>query len=307
MQVAICIITYRRPEGIKRLIRACYQLRFPTQSVELKIIVVDNDQNESARAVCDDLRADTKFDLRYVVERRRGIPFARNRGIQEAQPWADYVAFIDDDEFPDPDWLDRLMAGIELFAADVATGPVNAVYESGIPNWIATGGFFDRPRYEQGAKLDRAFTNNVLISKRVLEGMDSKFDERMALTGGSDSHFFQRVADAGFKIVWVDDAIVNEHTPASRATPNWLIKRSYRTGNRMSFIARDLHPGAGTAFVVIAKALAWIAWGIIRWPLVRPFGRGPSLRASRHVAYGLGLFAGYWGKHYEEYRTVHGR
>ena len=64
-----------------------------------RFVVVDNDADESSRAVVT--AAKLPWPVVYVVEPERGIPFARNRAVREAAD-SDFVVFIDDDEIPEP-------------------------------------------------------------------------------------------------------------------------------------------------------------------------------------------------------------
>ncbi|MEO0842606.1 MAG: glycosyltransferase family 2 protein, partial [Cyanobacteria bacterium J06643_5] len=64
MQVAICIITCKRYEGLKRLLNGLNQLEFKlckTPSVE--IIVVDNDEDGSARQLCQQMNLQIQWGL----------------------------------------------------------------------------------------------------------------------------------------------------------------------------------------------------------------------------------------------------
>jgi len=42
MKVAICAITFRRPEGLRRLLQAISALTFQTDPPEIEIVIVDN-------------------------------------------------------------------------------------------------------------------------------------------------------------------------------------------------------------------------------------------------------------------------
>ena len=66
-------------------------------------------------------------DARYVHEPRPGISHARNRGVAEAK--GDFVAFIDDDELPAPNWLESLLLTQRTYRADVVLGPVRPVFD----------------------------------------------------------------------------------------------------------------------------------------------------------------------------------
>ncbi len=90
------------------------------------ILVVDNDPDKSARDVVTKfVREGYPFDLLYEVEDQRGISFARNRVLRTAKKRiASFIAFIDDDEYPDHHWINNLLNVILECNADVVAGPV---------------------------------------------------------------------------------------------------------------------------------------------------------------------------------------
>jgi len=72
--------------------------------------------------------------LVYVGEPRRGVAYARNRGVEVAR--GEILAFTDDDCVPEPGWL-RAMA--ERFASDPTIGLVGGKTLSHAPEsrgWI---------------------------------------------------------------------------------------------------------------------------------------------------------------------------
>ena len=82
MNVSLCVCTYRRPVGLRRLLDAA--ARVHTERVRrLEIVIVDNDPDGSARSTVDSIEG-MPFIVRYVHEPRRGISFARNRAVAEA-------------------------------------------------------------------------------------------------------------------------------------------------------------------------------------------------------------------------------
>jgi len=84
---------------------ACQQ---SSDAFTYSIVVIDNDATGSASEVVKAFQDETSIRVHYSIEAVRGIPVARNRAISEAG--GNLVAFIDDDELPNRDWLDRLFA-----------------------------------------------------------------------------------------------------------------------------------------------------------------------------------------------------
>jgi GT2 family glycosyltransferase len=301
LRVDVCVITYRRPESLMRLLGALEQLRFPEERPELRIVVVDNDVDESARAVCEGAREWLGHPLVYAVEKRRGIPQARNRAISIALDHADFVAWIDDDEVPDREWLAELIRVQRRRNADAVAGPVRPVFPAGTPDWIARSRLFELPRHTTGARIDYAYTHNALVRCASLARMDQLFDERMALIGGEDSEFFGRFARAGRRIVWADLALVHEWVQSERTNRRWIYQRAWRVGCSSGWILRRQDPRSRSDAWIAANA-CWciVKGGLLALPaLLR--GRAVLVNALRLVFYGAGRLASLVDVTYREY------
>lgn len=306
-RITICIITYQRPEGLTRLLESLAAMERPADA-EVDILVVENDPERAGLAVCDAAGRATALPIRCVEEPRRGIPFARNRAVRKAlDAGAELIAFIDDDEEAEREWLVRLTEGIDRFNADVATGPARPRLPDDAPAWLARSGVFEPRRFATGTERSTAYTNNVLVRRAVYERFDPPFDERLAATGGSDSHLFRRAHLAGVRIVWIDEAVTHEHIPASRATIGWVMRRWRRVGLMGAFIERDLAPGAGTTLRLLAEAGYVALRGAGRTILAIVQGRRSLARAAQDFGKASGVIAGLTGGQSDEYRTVHGR
>jgi hypothetical protein len=117
--LAICICTDDAPAARPRL-QHCLASALgqdPGAGMRLVVILVDNSETGTA-AGCDPA-------IRYVHEPIRGIPFARNAGLEEAiNLRADLIGFIDADELAPLGWVALLRAELEASGADVVQGDV---------------------------------------------------------------------------------------------------------------------------------------------------------------------------------------
>lgn len=239
-RVAVCVITYRRPAELSRLLDSLTDLRFPSRPPWLELIVVDNDAEGSAEPIVDDARPRHPWPVHYEVEPRRGIPVARNRALEVASSRVDFVAMVDDDEIATPRWLGELLTtAIEYQAAAVA-GPVRPEYREDVPRWVRRAGFFEPARRETGSALPYAWTGNVLLRTSALERLECWFDEDWTSTGGSDVEFFLRLNAAGGQIVWAERAEAYERVAGERASLRWLLRRHYRNGINLARLGRRL-------------------------------------------------------------------
>ena len=230
---------------------------------------------------------------------------ARNKAVACTGENVDFIAFIDDDEVPEPNWLDELLHTQKSYNSDVVSGPVLPYFKESVPAWMIEGGFFERLRYQTGYPLEFAATNNVLIRSEVFQKMDKIFDEDLALTGGSDKEFFVRVYRAGYKIVWADEALVYEWIPKSRANVKWILQRSYRLGNTDGLCELDFNPSISARIIRITKSSGRIVLGVLFIPLSLALGQLVFINNLRSICRGAGILAAIVGSRYEEYRTVH--
>jgi succinoglycan biosynthesis protein ExoM len=312
MKVASCVVTYRRPDGLERALEGLARLRFEkVERPDVHIVVVDNDPKRSASAICEKLAHEIGHPLEYHAEPRRGISQARNRAVAcAAALGADFMAFVDDDEVTEPLWLDELLYAQRKYAADVVGGPVLPYFYEPVPDWIVKGKFFEqpfeRPRYPTGHLLKLTAGGNVLIRTRIFEEMGEYFDEELGLTGGEDTLFFSRAYEAGYKLVWADDAVAHEWTPASRANARWLLRRAYRLGNGRSLYENQANAGSVARAVRIAKGCGRLGQGLMLLPLSIPLslivGRQSIMKAMVLVFRGAGMLAGVLRIRFEEYR-----
>jgi succinoglycan biosynthesis protein ExoM len=307
-KLAVLVPTFQRPIGLARLLRAIDEVVIPDGLRDLQIFVVDNDPAGSARELCEEFASRVSYSLHYSIEKRRGIPQTRNSLLAVGMAAADLVAFIDDDEVPERDWLVEAVRALRDYSADAVTGPCLSMFNRPPPDWIAAGGFFDRPRFADGLELRTGYTGNALFRSSALARMPTLFDENLALTGGEDSEFFRRFSLAGYRTVWADRAIVSDEVPESCVALGWILARALRTGGTETYVARKFDPvlGAWSRSVLhggycIAKGLALTLTAPLRMQSAAVAARGLQL-----ASFGAGRVAGVFGFHHEAYRTTHG-
>lgn len=197
------------------------------------VVVADNDSAQSARAVVESFVSSSQLQVKYCVETEQNIALARNKAIANAT--GDFIAFIDDDEFPGSDWLLNLFKTRIAFGADGVLGPVKPYFEVEPPQWIIKGRFFERPTHATGFKMswNECRTGNVLFSKRILDKSEQPFSSKFDVAG-EDVDFFRRMSEKGCEFVWSEEAPVYESVPAFRATRTYLLRRALLRGSNFS-------------------------------------------------------------------------
>jgi glycosyltransferase involved in cell wall biosynthesis len=236
--ISICICTFKRPQLLMRLLQS---VRKQTTDglFDFSIVVVDNDKTGSAEAVVRCFAESCEIATSYDCEPEQNISLARNRAIDKAQ--GDFVAFVDDDEFPEDDWLLNVYRACEQFGADGVLAPVRPHFRTPPPKWIVKGRFFYRPSFPTGTVIGdcrHTRTGNVLLRKSVFAGDGAPFDPRFGRTGGGDREFFKRKIAAGGVFVWCDEAIVYETVPADRCKRAFLLRSAFVRGVSAAMLGR---------------------------------------------------------------------
>ncbi|MBO3459838.1 MAG: glycosyltransferase [Aetokthonos hydrillicola CCALA 1050] len=304
MLVAICIASYKRPEGLQRLLKGINHLNVSTSTINIEVVVVDNDANASAKEVCEKITPNFKWSLRYYIEPQRGISYVRNKAIANVSDDAEFVAFIDDDEVPEPSWLSELLSVQRIYNADVVTGPVLPHFTKEAPAWVVRGKFFESGRYPTGCLLKVAFTNNVIVRSEIFKKFEQVFDHRFAITGGEDCHFFMRLYHMGYKMVWADNAIVYEWISDSRTNMKWILLRGYRTWGTHSLCEREFEPLIKVQAIRVAKGSALILIGVLLLVPSFTFQKHIFVKALLRIYRGCGTFSGLLGSPYQEYKHL---
>jgi len=271
----------------------------------VSLIVVDNDAAGSARPVVEAARSAVPWPIAYAVEPVRNIALARNRAVALALAGgAELVAFIDDDDLAPPHWLHELRRVQRETGADVVTGPVVPLLHRGAPGWATPGLFTHSRSRSTGTVVATAVTSNSLVSAGILAALDGPFDPEFGLAGGSDSHLFLRATQRGARIVWANDAFVNETIDAARTNLRWVLQRAYREGNCGAHVERRVLRRWRTRR--LAKAVARLVLGVAAAAGALVGGRQALVSALRQIVMACGAIAGTAGHRYFEYRRPRG-
>jgi succinoglycan biosynthesis protein ExoM len=298
--VTICILTYRRADMLRRALAALSKLVFiRVPQCQPSILVVENEANGGGEAACKE--SGCNFPLTYICEPKAGISHARNTALRNAMGHSDFIAFIDDDEIPDTDWLDNLLDAMLVYKADAVCGPVLSVYPESVPMWVVNGRFFERQRVVTGSVYSDGRTGNVLLRTKTLLRLAIWFDPGFAESGAEDTHFFKRLQSAGGLVVWADDACVHETVTEARATVGWLAKRAYQGGNGFTFVMLAIHPGTRTYFGRAGSSVVRILIGIATFPIAVFYGRHSMVKALQSITLGAGALAALLGLRYRAY------
>ena len=113
LSFSVVINTYNRAPSLRQTLEGLSALDYPL----FEIVVVNGPSDDGTDAVLSDYTGRIKI----VRLAERNLSISRNLGIAAAA--GDIVAFIDDDAYPDPAWLDRLAEGYDRAEIAGVGGP----------------------------------------------------------------------------------------------------------------------------------------------------------------------------------------
>lgn len=225
--ISVCICTYKRAVLLRRLLDEL--ARQETGGLfSYSVVIADNDEGRSAETVVDLARAELGLAIKYCMEPRQNIALARNKVVAHAH--GEFLAFIDDDEFPRSDWLLSLFRTCQEHNVDGVLGPVLRHFDQTPPRWLEKSNFYVRRVNPTGMPVEwlEARTGNVLLKRDLVLGDPAPF--RPEFRAGEDQDFFRRKIAEGRRFIWCAEAEAFETVPPARWNRKYLLRKALLRG-----------------------------------------------------------------------------
>lgn len=238
MTVAIC--TYNGAAQLPGLIAA---LRRQTCPVPFEILIVDNNSTDNTAEVVARLADQPGAPLRRVVETEQGIPFARNRAIEESlgKP---YMAFIDADELPGERWLNAALTALVDDNAECVGGRIQVQFPANDrPAWLSDELLGFLGEVDNGPQplwitdySTPVWSGNVAYRTAVFSTglrFDSRYNRRgKGIGGGSDAVMFRHLVDQQARIRYHPDMKIEHHVDTWKLQRSYFLRLHYLNGRR---------------------------------------------------------------------------
>lgn len=263
--VSIIVPTYNEARDIRRTLEALVALRYPAK----EILVVDDSTDETPRIV-------ETFAVRGVRLCRgpcRGRCEARNAGIRLAR--GDIVVILNADVFPEPDFLERIVAHYRDGADYVLVESRVANTEDLIPRYLEA---WHRLAYDGQDWIE--WTEGWSCRRAAAIEIGLFPETPLPLCAGEDGYFGLRLAKRYRKVI--DRSIVVPHMAPARLAEFWAQQtgRGRATPRYRLFI--DGQPRLASALAAAAKTCrAAVTFAVLVPPALT------SLRLCRYSPRGL--------------------
>ena len=242
-KIIIGICTHYRNNTLKICIEKIEEMNIP-QNVIIELVITDD--TKEAFGIKHFCKNNYKFKIHFNTSHTKGIAAARNSLLKkclELKP--DYIAFIDDDEYPDKNWIKNYYEYIKTSNADILAGPVISKFvdsnlkETKVPNYIYKNKLFNlHQKRNSGEPYSTCATSNVFLKTSILKNSSHKFDENFKQMSGEDIDFFARLTKIGHKLLWCKEARVYEHVTPDRCSLKYILKRQFNNGYLKIFMKK---------------------------------------------------------------------
>lgn len=299
-KLTFALCSYNRAERLEKLIPVMKEQACP---IPFEILIIDNNSTDNTREVVGKIASQDGPVVRYAFEKQQGIPYARNRAIEESID-SDYMVFIDDDEIPVSGLLEGAVDALQNESAQCAGGKVTVLFDHvKRPKWLGDELLGFLAEIDHG---DTAFwikdtstpiwTANVAYDMRIFrEHSDLRFDLRYnrqgnQVGGGSDAMMFREMLQRGIRLRYRPDMVVNHYVD------DWRLKRIYFL--KLHFVAGRKQGQYKTG--VYDKQILGIPRfmfrnAVVEWVKTMQFwlqNKPGTVRQAMNGAYALGLIRG---------------
>ena len=268
MRWSIIICTHNRAGDLKVNLPFIDLLTYPRDAYE--VLVIDNGSDDDTAEVVSAFVESNK-SLSYLQEDILGLSHARNCGIAAAK--GDYIVFLDDDARPERDWLLQLDKGFQTPSVACVGGRVLPFFttQKGWPAWLPgrLQGFFTVVNYPFQCELHYPgypAGTNLALRKTALAEV-GPFSISLGRNGESllsmeEVELCLRIERAGYRILYLPDAIVHHTVNEGRLTRDWVMERCHWQGISAAVLEKEQFPRRK----VLIKSLVYLLFILAALP-----------------------------------------
>lgn len=242
--VSIIVCTFNRADMLDAAL-VSLKSQQTSEKVEFEIVVVDDGSTDSTDRVVAAQQDNSPVPLRYTRQEHAGVAAARNRGIKKAS--GDWIAFFDDDQIAERNWLIQLIEKARAEDADCVGGPSLLKLPVDCdrkPDRTIRRLLGEEPMLRQeGIFLDSGLdprrheatigTGNALVKRSLFE-QAGLFSE--SLVCGEDREFFKRAKKIGARFANAPSAVIYHVIPSERLSAKYLLRQAASGGQALAEI-----------------------------------------------------------------------
>jgi len=221
-KISIIISTFNRPNNVIEIIKLINkQLKVP---LDIEVLICDSNSKESLKII-NFIKIFNSLDIKYLNLKKNHQAFKRNQGAKYAK--GNYLIFLDDDCFPDKNFLFYFYKKLKLQKKRfIYCGEVEYIQDYRIKNLIkfrnSRSKNFKKP-YEL-ISTKNFVTMNMGFNKNLIKNYENFFDNRFSYYGFEDFELAFRLKKKGILIELINAKILHGDF---RNFKIWLLKFYY--------------------------------------------------------------------------------
>ena len=235
--ISIVVPTYNRSEMLRRALKSLI-CQDTDGLFSYEIIVIDDGSTDTTSQVASEVAGFSQVPIKYKRNQGKGYTQALNTGVNEAS--GKWIAFFDDDQLAEADWLKKLFDITLQMGADFVGGailldlPQEHLSRLGpvCRSHLGERTFYEKPVRCKGKKVIPP-GGNRLVSRKIFDSI-GLFDTLM-VAGGCDRDLYLRASAAGFDIWVTKNAVVRHVIPLYRLEHNYFLWLSLRAGCNLAY------------------------------------------------------------------------
>ncbi len=246
MKLDVVVPTYKRSHLLRRTIASLIGAPIP-ETLEVTIIIIDNNSEDDTEQVVLEIQAQTDRRLVYFRETNQGLSYARNAGIRAGT--GDIIGFIDDDEEIHQDWYKVIAREFANETTQFIGGPYLPNWAAPAPSWLPPGyhaviGVIPpRPRTPMGRGFPGMLMGGNAVIRRSIFAQVGMYSTQLGRSGkgllsDEDSEFYQRLVAADIQGVCVPELMIYHHISADRLTRKYHRRWCYWRGVSQGYASR---------------------------------------------------------------------
>lgn len=254
VDISVNLCTYNRAEILNNTLTSIKNQETRGEFT-FEVVVIDDGSTDSTQEILQKVSMNSGVIIRYFREERVGVAAARNRGVVESK--GEWIAFIDDDEIAESNWLWELLNAALANGADIVGGALKLSLPVGLES-MATGtvrknlgettqiGWFQKRFNYPGPG-----TGNVLVRRNLFEQIGF-FDINMKIIG-EDQEFFRGARKHGYKTVFTHKGIVHHIIPENRLNNRYLIDKAKQHGKSLAYFDNKEYGYTKTLLICVLR------------------------------------------------------
>ncbi|GAC24893.1 hypothetical protein GMES_2598 [Paraglaciecola mesophila KMM 241] len=232
LTVAIC--TYNR----KWFLQQCLSELLPQilNFQDVRILIIDNNSTDETAELIKALQVKHSY-LDYVFCPDQGLSYARNCALEQCN--SAWLSFLDDDAYPNDDWLEQNLELIKSAKYDAFGGVYLPWFKDGKSSWFKEcyeTNFFRMPKEETRlAPGDPYFSGGNCSFKVYPIRASGGFPLTLGMNGkvmgyGEEVAAQRSMAINGYVLGFSSHLVIHHYVPLSKQSIRWAWRREYYKG-----------------------------------------------------------------------------